>query len=82
MLEEDEGINNDDWKVFEKFISQLLDVADLFQIVVNKQNEIFYLRNLSQPLNSYFKIFISYEAHHFLNVLFISCTGLFKYEPT
>ena len=41
-LEEDEGIDNDDWKVFEKLISKLLDFADLFQIVVNKQNEIFY----------------------------------------
>ena len=42
VLEEDEGIDNDDWKVFEKLISKLLDFADLFQIVVNKQNEIFY----------------------------------------
>ena len=43
VLEEDKGIDNDDWKVFEKLISKLLDFADLFQIVVvNKQNEIFY----------------------------------------
>ena len=42
VLEQDKGIDNDDWKVFEKLISKLLDFADLFQIVVNKQNEIFY----------------------------------------